>query len=119
MDVDEGKGEADEGGIAARSLALAPDDPGEVFDPTKQVLDQVATLIGLSIVRDRPLTVALGGNDGLSTVLGTPVAQFVGVVSSIADEPLDYQALQERQGVGQSAACPGVSRKHKGRPSPR
>ena len=37
MEVDEGKGEADEGGIAARDLALAQDDPGEVFDPAEQV----------------------------------------------------------------------------------
>ncbi len=43
MDVDEGEGEADEGGIAARGLALAQDDPREVFDPAEQVLDGLIT----------------------------------------------------------------------------
>ena len=81
MDVDEGKGEADEAGIAARGLVLTQGDPGVVFHATEEVLDPMPGPIPYLVMRDRHLAVPLRGDHHLDPVLGVSGAESVGVVA--------------------------------------
>ena len=78
MDVDESEGETEGGGIAALGLVLAQGDAAVVLDPAEQVLNPVAASVGLRVVRDRLLSVALGWDDCLGLMLLKPVADLVG-----------------------------------------
>ncbi len=70
-------------------LVVARGDAPPVLEPAPHALDEVAIFIGRGVIGDGPSSCEGGRNDGLDAALGEAVAEMVGVIPSIGDEPSD------------------------------
>jgi hypothetical protein len=69
-------------------------DAAELLEPVDAPLDQIAPLVGRTIIVDHCLPVRSGRDHGLDASLGQIVTGFVGVITLISEEPIGRQSMR-------------------------
>ncbi|MCI0598046.1 MAG: hypothetical protein L0Y60_00730 [Beijerinckiaceae bacterium] len=59
-----------------------------MLEPVDTVLDQIAPLVGLTIIVDRCLPVRSRRDHRLDAALGQIVADFIAIIALISEEPI-------------------------------
>ena len=102
------RGDGDEGLVAPVKLIVSCGDSSEVFDTTKEALDQVAPLVEMSVKIALLGSVGARGNDRLCTAGRDGVDQGVAVVRFVGSNRVSGNAFKQRLGfvyVGHLSGC--------------
>src|SRR5262245_19238407 len=101
----------DGGSVAGRGLVVARGDAPELLEPLKAVLDEVAPLVHLGVMRDRRFAVLLGRNDGDHAALVQAGAQGVTVERFVGDESIEIDVSDQRLDADAVMALAGKKNK--------
>ena len=89
----------EEGEEIAGGFVIASCDPSALLEPREQTFDVVAFSIQLPIIRPLNLAVALGRNDGLTSLIVDRLKHLVTVVALVGDDVFRHESLQQRCGL--------------------
>ena len=88
--------EIDCGGEARVGFVVSSGDAAELFDPLKEVLDEVPPRVHLGVVRDWRFAVGLGRDDRAGAAFFERCAQGVVVERLVGEEGVEIDAVYER-----------------------
>jgi len=96
----------DHGGKALIGLAGAHGDALELLEFLEEILDEMPPFVFVGVVRSRVESLGSGRNDRFDAALFQEVAEPIGVISLVAQEGVEVQALDQGRDAGGFPALP-------------